>query len=55
MEVTIKDVLNFLEKEGWSELIDSRWERRVTRDIVRKFPNISIEVLDEALDAVILY
>jgi hypothetical protein len=52
-EVTIKDVLEFLDESGWSELIDSRWERELTKEIYNKFPNISEEVLDKTLKIVI--
>ena len=52
-EVTIKDVLEFLDESGWSELIDSRWERELTKEIFNKFPNISQEVLDRTLKIVI--
>lgn len=52
-EITVRDVLLFLEEAGWSELIDPRWERDVTKEIVDKFPNISQKVLDETLKIVI--
>ena len=52
-EVTVKDVLEFLDESGWSELIDSRWERELTKEIFNKFPNITQEVLDKTLKIVI--
>lgn len=54
MEVTVKQVLLYLEDAGWSELIDARFEREVTREIAFVFPTIDPEVLDEVLDTVIV-
>ena len=54
MEVTVKHVLLYLEDAGWSELIDARFEREVTREIAFVFPTITPEVLDEVLDTVIV-
>lgn len=54
MEVTVKQVILYLEDVGWSELIDARFERDVTREIVFVFPSIDPEVLDEVLDTVIV-
>ena len=52
--ITIKNVLDHLESAGWSNIIDKRWEREVTKDIVEKFPNISREVLDRVLEDVLI-
>lgn len=54
MEITVADVLEYLEKAGWSDLIDSRWERKLTKEIVERFPNIKMEVLDEVLNVVLV-
>lgn len=54
MEITVKQVLLYLEDAGWSELIDARFERDVTREIVFVFPTITPEVLDKVLDTVIV-
>lgn len=54
MEVTVKQVLLYLEDAGWSELIDARFEREVTREIAFVFPTIGPEVLDKVLDTVIV-
>lgn len=53
-EVTVKQVLEYLEAAGWSDLIDKRWERKVIKDIVLTFPNITLETLDEVLDVVLV-
>ena len=45
----ISEILQFLEEEGWLELIDSRWKDDVIRDIKLKFPNISEETINEVL------
>ena len=53
-EITVKQVLEYLEATGWSDLIDQRWERKVIKDIVLTFPNITLEILDEVLDTVLV-
>lgn len=53
-KVTVKQVLEYLEAAGWSDLIDKRWERKVIKDIVLTFPNITLETLDEVLDVVLV-
>ena len=53
-KVTVKQVLEYLETAGWSDLIDKRWERKVIKDIVLTFPNITLETLDEVLEIVLV-
>lgn len=53
-EVTVKQVLEYLEAAGWSKTIDKHWERKVIKDIVLTFPNITLETLDEVLDIVLV-
>ena len=53
-EVTIQKVLMFLEEEGWSKLIDSRWERQMINDIKGAFPNVTSDVLESVLKLVIV-
>lgn len=53
-EVTVKQVLEYLQVAGWSDLIDKRWERKVIKEIVLTFPNITLETLDEVLDVVLV-
>lgn len=45
----IKEILEYLDDSGWSELIDSRWKDDVIRDIKLKFPNVNEETLKEVL------
>jgi hypothetical protein len=54
MEPTVKNILNYLEDQGWTELIDSRFEREVIKDVKFIFPNITTEVLEQVLDLVII-
>ena len=54
METTVADVLEYLENVGWSESIDSRWERKLTKEIVERFPNITESILDEVLSVVLV-
>ena len=53
-KVTVKQVLEYLEAAGWSKTIDKHWERKVIKDIVLTFPNITLETLDEVLDIVLV-
>lgn len=41
----VSEVLNYLEEEGWSELIDPHWETEVKNDILKKYSNIDEETL----------
>ena len=52
-EVSVKDVLLYLEESGWSELIDKRWEDKVRTEVLEKFPQINPKILDEALSIVL--
>lgn len=45
----IKEILEYLDDSGWSELIDSRWKDDVIRDIKLKFPDVNEETLKEVL------
>lgn len=54
MEITtIREVLKYLDKLGWSSVIDSRWENEVISDIKAKFPDISLSTLQEVLRIVL--
>ena len=50
----VADCLEYLEEKGWSELIDSRWENDVVKDLKEKFPDISDEVLGRTLSLVLI-
>ena len=52
--ITTKQVLEHLEECGWTDIIDSIYERAVTKDIIEKFPNISREVLDRVLEDILI-
>lgn len=53
-QITVRDVLLVLEELGWSDLIDGRWEEDVIADIKGQLPNVSEEVLKEALEIVLI-
>ena len=50
----VQDVLTYLTEIGWSELIDSKWEGDVIRDILEAFPDILEDDLSEVLSIVII-
>lgn len=54
MEVTVRDVLLFLEDAGWSDLIDKRWERQLIKEIQSHFPDVKKDVLEEVLNLVLI-
>lgn len=54
MKPTIQEVLKYLEQEGWTELIDSRWERQVIREIRSGFPDIDQKTLEYILNLVLV-
>ena len=51
---TKQQILQFLEKKGWTELIDSRWELKVKSEILEEFPDIDNELLDYILNLVLI-
>ena len=52
-EVTVKEVLLYLQEAGWSDLVDERWKNKLEAEIKTKFEYIKQEVLDEVLELVI--
>lgn len=54
MGPTVKNILNYLEDQGWTELIDSRFEREVIKDVKFMFPDITADILEQVLDLVII-
>jgi hypothetical protein len=50
----IREGLLCLQEEGWSDLIDSRWEDEVVNEIKTRIPNISDEDLNEILKIVLI-
>lgn len=52
MESKVKDILLLLEQNGWSDLIDSRWEQQVREEILTAYPDI--DTLDKVLEIVLI-
>lgn len=48
----VKDILLLLEQNGWSDLIDSRWEQQVREEILTAYPDI--DTLDKVLEIVLI-
>ena len=42
-DIDIRKYLQFLDEEGWSELIDERWKGEVKQRLSSKFPNMTAE------------
>ena len=55
MKPTVQEVLTYLEDTGWTELIDSRWERQVIKEIQSGFPGIDKETLEYVLNLVLVH
>lgn len=53
MDVSVKDCLIYLDQQGWSELIDPRWEQDIIKELKTQFPNLKDKILKETLDVVI--
>ena len=52
---TVADCLRYLDMEGWSELIDTRWRRQIEKDLWLEFGDaLSKETLNEAV-SIVLY
>ena len=49
----VAKALQFLEKKGWSDLIDKRWKKDVTNDLKEAFPDMDKETLGHILECVI--
>lgn len=43
MIISISKYLKFLQDEGWSDLIDSRWEDQVKQSLLEQFPEMTEE------------
>lgn len=50
----VKNILLLLEQNGWSDLIDSRWEQQVREEILTAYPDIDIDTLDKVLEIVLI-
>jgi len=51
-DIDIRKYLQFLDEEGWSELIDERWKNEVKQLLTLKFPEMTIEEWNEIVDVV---
>lgn len=50
----VSECLQYLEDEGWSDLIDERWSTEVQNDLTKKFPGIEPDVLLDVLRIVLI-
>ena len=48
----IRKYLQFLDNEGWSELIDERWKNEVKQLLTLKFPEMTLEEWNVIVDVV---
>jgi len=48
----IRKYLQFLDDEGWSELIDERWKNEVKQLLTLKFPEMTLEEWNVIVDVV---
>lgn len=46
-DIDIRKYLQFLDDEGWSELIDERWKNEVKKLLVSQFPEMTKEEWNE--------
>lgn len=51
----VRDILIYLETQGWTEIIDERWESKVKEDILKGFPNIDEDTLNYVLNLIICH
>ena len=49
----ISQVLHYLLEQGWSELIDPRWENDVRKEITKKFTEINEDTLNYIIKLVL--
>jgi hypothetical protein len=49
----VTKALLFLENEGWSDLIDKRWKKDVTKTLTENFPDMNKETLQYVLESVL--
>jgi hypothetical protein len=52
--VQVAKCLEQLEEAGWTELIDSRFEEDVVRELTTKFPNLPENIIEEVLNLVLV-
>ena len=47
LDIDIRKYLQFLDDDGWSELIDERWKNEVKQLLVSQFPEMTKEEWNE--------
>ena len=52
--VQVAKCLEYLEEAGWTELIDSRFEEDVVKELTNKFPNLPENIIEEVLNLVLV-
>ena len=52
--VQVAKCLEYLNGAGWTELIDSRFEEDVVKDLTNKFPNLPENIIEEVLNLVLV-
>lgn len=52
--IEVNKCLRYLDNAGWSDLIESRWEEDVVKELKHNFPNISDEVIEKVLELVLV-
>lgn len=52
--VQVAKCLEHLEDAGWTELIDSRFEEDIVRELTTKYPDIPKHVIDYVLNLVLV-
>lgn len=48
----VREGLLFLEKEGWSDIVDKRWESMIRESLINEFPYIDDQSLNEIIDVI---
>ena len=52
--VQVAKCLEHLEEAGWTELIDSRFEEDVVKELKNKFPDLPENIIEELLNLVLI-
>jgi hypothetical protein len=50
----LTDMLEFLERQGWSDLIDQKWKTEVLLQLEIAFPGAPKEIIQKVLDIVLI-
>lgn len=51
---TKQEILQYLQDEGWSDLIDSRWKDKLKEIIKTKFPDVEDPLLEEIFKIILI-